>query len=61
MIDIGKIEALAKQKGVSIQKAEKEAGLGNGTIGKWKNASPRVDKLKKLSDYFGVSIEELIG
>ncbi|MEE1085782.1 MAG: helix-turn-helix transcriptional regulator [Schaedlerella sp.] len=31
--------------------------MSNGAIGKWRNSNPTVDKLKKVADYFGVSIE----
>lgn len=39
---------------------EKELGFGNGTIGKWQKASPSVDKLKKVADWFGVTLDELL-
>ena len=36
---------------------EKTLGFGNGTIKKWGESSPSVDKLKKVADYFGVSVD----
>ena len=36
---------------------EKTLGLGNATIRGWKESSPSVEKLKKVADYFNVSIE----
>lgn len=52
-----KIEELAEKKGISITALEKQLDFGNGTIRNWGQCSPSVDKLKKVADYFGVSIE----
>lgn len=51
---------LCKERGVSISKLEKTLGFGNATIRGWENSSPSVDKIKKVADFFGVSIESLI-
>ena len=53
----GKISKLVSEKGISISSLEKTLGFGNGTIRGWKESSPSVEKLKKVADYFGVSIE----
>lgn len=57
------IRELCKSAGTSITRLEVELGWGNGTIGKWKKAksAPPVDKLGKIADYFGVSVEYLLG
>lgn len=52
-----KIEELVQKKGISITALEKRLDFGNGTIRSWAQCSPSVDKLKKVADYFGVSIE----
>lgn len=39
---------------------EKELGFGNGTIRKWSVSSPGVDKLLKLANYFGVSVDYIL-
>lgn len=52
-----KIEALCKERIISVSKLEKECGIGNGTIRGWEKSSPRLDTLKKVADYFGVNIE----
>lgn len=51
------VESLCKEKGVSISRLEKDCGIGNATIKKWDESTPRIDTLKKVADYFGVSIE----
>ena len=55
-----KIKKMCEAKNISIHKLEVECGLGNNTVNRWKNVSPRVDNLKKVAEYFGVSIEFLM-
>lgn len=57
---VEKIEILCKKRGINISKLEKECGIGNGTIARWNKSYPRTDTLKKVADYFGVSIEYFI-
>ena len=45
---------------ISISKLENECGLGNATIKGWKNSSPTVETIKKVADYFNVTVDELI-
>lgn len=54
------VVALCKKHGISISKLEKEVGIGNGTIGRWEKSSPTVESIKKVADYFGVSVDSLI-
>lgn len=54
------IVVLCKGKGISIAKLEKETGLGNGTVGRWEKSSPSVENVKKVADYFDVSVDYLI-
>lgn len=54
------ISKLCKTAGVSISSLEKACSLGNGTIGRWEKSSPTVDNLKKVADYFGVTVDSLI-
>lgn len=55
-----RIEELRKAIGISQGKLEKELGFSNGSISKWKNSTPKSDRLQKLADYFGVSVEYLM-
>ena len=54
------ISCLCKERGISIAKLERELGIGNGTIGKWANSSPTAEKLKRVADYFGVTVDSLL-
>lgn len=54
---------LASEKGVSIANLEREAGAGNGTIGKWKTQGQegvRYATLAKIAAALGVSIATLL-
>ena len=55
-----RIENLRKKHGISQGKLEKKLGFSNGSISKWKNSMPNPERLKKLADYFNVSVEYLM-
>ena len=55
-----RIETLRKAKNISQGKLEKELGFSNGSISKWKNSTPTPERLQKLADYFGVTVEYLL-
>lgn len=55
-----KITTLCKDKKITIAKLERECAMGNGTVRGWKNSSPSVENLKKVADYFGVNVDELL-
>lgn len=54
---------LCEKKGVSPKRAVTEMGLSNSLATKWKNtgAIPKGETLAKIADYFGVSVEYLLG
>ena len=57
-----KFVSLCAEKGISPNGACAELGLSNATATKWKNGSiPRNTTLKKVADYFGVSVSYLLG
>jgi transcriptional regulator with XRE-family HTH domain len=55
-----KIKRLAKKNGISIPALEKKLNLSNGSISKWRKSTPSVTNAKKVADYFGIKIEDLI-
>lgn len=55
-----RIENLRKSRKISQGKLETELGFSNGSISKWRNSDPTPERLKKLADYFEVSIEYLL-
>lgn len=57
------LQALMSAKGVSRRKLAKECGISPSAVNSWFNRSAEnisLQTLKKLSDYFGISIEELV-
>ena len=54
------IRRLCSQKPVSIAKLERETGIGNGTINRWDKVSPSIDNVRKVADYFVISVDALI-
>ena len=48
------------KKNISISALEKKAGLGNGTIGKWRDSKPNVETLSKVADALNVSLSRLM-
>lgn len=54
---------LCKQKGVSPSAAAIEMGINKGTVSIWKSkgTTPQTVILGKIADYFGVSVDYLLG
>lgn len=57
---LGNILRLCKERGISVARLERELGFGNATIRGWRSSSPNVDNLKKVADFFGVTVDSLI-
>ena len=53
---------LLEEKGVSAYKVGKATGIAGSTFTDWKTGRsvPKQDKLQKIADYFGVSLEYLM-
>lgn len=59
-ISVDYIRTLSKKKGMSISQLEEQAGLGNGTIGKWDRQMPTLTSLQKVADSLGCNVKDLI-
>jgi len=57
---VDRIERLLKAKGTNFKRAETACGLGNGTIKRWNEQSPRLDKLVLVAEYLQVSLDYLV-
>lgn len=58
---LSRIGELRKQREkLSINKLEQECGLTRGSMAKWDDHAPSPDKVKKVADYFNVSVEYLL-
>lgn len=56
-----RIKVLCAEHNTTLSSLEKALGFGNGTISKWDNATPSGDRLSKVADYFGISVDFLLG
>lgn len=54
------IKKIADSQGKSIRSIEVELGWGNGTLNRWNDHSPTVEKLLAVSEYLNVPLERLI-
>lgn len=54
-----KLEELLKERGITAYRLAKDLEMSPMVFSDWKNgkSKPKVDKLKKIADYFGVTIE----
>ena len=54
------LKLLCSEKGISPNAMAEELSISSGSITNWKRGvMPRGNALKKISDYFGVSVQEL--
>ncbi|EPI2195111.1 helix-turn-helix domain-containing protein [Enterococcus faecalis] len=56
-----RIKELCKKRSISVSRLEEELGFPKNTIYQWKNRTPGTDKLSIVADYFGVTIDYLLG
>jgi len=58
-----RFEELLKVRNVTPYKVSQETGVSQPTLSDWKRgtSTPKTDKLQKIADYFGVSLDYLIG
>lgn len=54
-----KFAQLVEARGVTTYRVAKDIGLAQTVFSDWKTgkSKPKADKLKKIADYFGVTIE----
>ncbi len=54
------IKSIAKRKGMSLRQLEEVAGIAQNTVSRWDENKPSVDKVKKVADALGVTVDELL-
>lgn len=55
-----RIENCMKEQRVTFAQVERACGFGNGTIKRWNEQIPRLDKLIVVAEYFHVSLDYLV-
>lgn len=55
-------EQLLQKYGVTAYKVSKETGITQSTLSDWKRgrSTPKTENMKKIADYFGVTVEYLM-
>lgn len=55
--------ALLNERGITAYRLAKETGISERLVGYWKEGgkTPSLENLIKLADYFGISIDYLVG
>ena len=53
---------IVADRGTTVYRVAKETGIPPSTFSDWKNgrSSPKADKMKKIADYFGVTLDSLL-
>ena len=54
------IRDIAKSKGYSVNRLEKELGFARSSINKFNKNIPSVDKLQQIADFLGVTVDYLM-
>ena len=56
-------EKLCEKKGITAYRVSKETGVTTATLTSWKQGkyTPKREKLQKIADYFGVTVEYFTG
>lgn len=56
-------ERLLRSRNVTAYQVAKATGISQSTLSDWKKGRsvPKMDKIQKIADYFGVSVEYLMG
>lgn len=55
-----RIKKLSEERGLSIAALEKLSGLGNGTIGGWRQSSPTLESLERISVVLGIPVSQIL-
>ncbi len=54
------IKSICKEKGISLRQLEQDAGIAPNTITRWNENKPSYDKVKRVADVLGVTMDELV-
>lgn len=57
---LDKIRTLAKAKGKTLVDVERDCKLGQRSIYNWNDHVPSADKVKRVADYLGTTMDELM-
>lgn len=58
---VSSIKQLCKDNNMTVTQLEKEVGMSQGLVSKWKDKVPSLDKIIDIADYFHVTLDEVVG
>lgn len=61
MTTIERIKKISKERGWSLQKVAKKAGIGINSIYRWNTKTPSTASLQAVADVLGVTVDYLLG
>lgn len=56
-----RIRDLAKERGYSINRLEKELGFARSSINKFNTNKPSIDKIQQIADFLKISVDMITG
>lgn len=62
-MDYAVFDSLLKAHNISVYQLSKATGISASTFSDWKSgrSTPKADKLARIADFFGISLDELLG
>lgn len=57
---VEKIKALAKERNMKISDVEQKCKIGQRSIYNWDEHKPSIDKVLRVANYLGVTVDELV-
>ena len=57
---VEKIKRLCREKGLSLNKLQKDLGFPHNAIYRWDTNRPTIDRVKSVADQLGVTVDELL-
>lgn len=58
---LGRVQELCTENNITIKQLERDLGFSTSSIRRWTQSSPAADRLVKVANYFGVSVDYLTG
>lgn len=54
------VKKLCAEHEISVFALENATGVANGSVGRWDKKPPKIYNLKRVADFFGVSVDSLL-
>ena len=56
-----RILMLCDERNISVRSLERSCGMSHGVVRRWNERMPSADRVKRVADYFGVTVTFLLG